>query len=162
MKPIGLVALAALATTLLLAFLLAPRHDIRTSIHIAAPPARVWAVLSDTAAYPAWNRGMELKGALIPGNTIEHDEGEGEDRMVFHPVVVKAEPERELAWQGHIGPPRVLDALHYFRLEPEDRGTRFIQGENLRGVLMWIWDWRQLVPRFQAMNAALKARAEKP
>jgi uncharacterized protein YndB with AHSA1/START domain len=49
------------------AFALAPQRDIATSIRIAAPPERVWSILTDTAAFPAWNPEMTLKGALIQG-----------------------------------------------------------------------------------------------
>ena len=142
------------------AFAFAPQTEVVTSIDIAAPPGRVWGVLTDTAAYPAWNPGMVLKGALVPGNTIEHDEGEGADRMVFHPVIVAAVRDAALSWRGHLGPPLILDVLHGFTLTPAGAGTRFTQSEHLRGILLWVWDWRQLVPRFQAMNAALKARVE--
>jgi hypothetical protein len=153
--------LASVIMAIAAALALAPRQDVLTSIDIAAPPDRVWAVLTDTAAYPAWNPGMMLKGALNPGTTIENDEGEGAGRMVFHPVIVAATPNTVLSWRGHLGPPRVLDVLHYFTLAPLGTGTRFTQGEHLRGVVLWMWDWRQLVPRFQAMNAALKARVER-
>ncbi len=149
--------LGLLFAALLLAFAAAPTRDVAATIHIAVPPARVWAVLTDTARYPAWNPGMVLKGALIPGHVIEHDEGE----MVFHPTVVAATPDRQLAWLGHIGPPRLFDALHVFRLAPEDGGTRLTQSEHIRGVLLWIYDAGQLVPHFEAMNNRLKAEAER-
>jgi hypothetical protein len=151
-------ALAALLAATILACVLAPARDVAATIHIAAPPARVWAVLTDTTRYPAWNDGMRLKGALIPGHVIEHDE----EWMVFHPTVLAVTPDRELAWLGHIGPPRVFDALHDFRLAPEDGGTRFTQSEHIRGVLLWLWDPGQLVPHFEAMNNRLKTEAEKP
>ena len=148
------VAIAALG------FAFPPRRDLVTTIDIAALAARVWSVLTDTADYPAWNPDMVLKGALVPGQVIEHDEGHGSDRMVFHPTIVTATPERELAWLGHVGPPRILDALHYFRLQPVGGHTLFTQGEHLRGVLLLGFDSDQLLPGFEAMNAHLKARAE--
>jgi len=151
-----LIVAAGLFAAIALAFTLAPRRSIVTGIHIDAAPASVWAVLTNTGAYPAWNPDMMLKGALVPGNVIEHDEG----GMVFHPVIVAASPARELAWLGHIGPPRFFDALHWFRMASEDGGTWFTQGEDLRGVLLWVFDAGQLVPGFQAMNARLKTRVE--
>ena len=162
MRPLHLMlsGLAAIVLAAVAAFALAPSRDVAATIHIDTPPDRVWAVLTDTAAYPAWNPGMTLAGALVPGNTITHTEGQGADRMVFHPVIVAASPPRELSWRGQLAAPGVLDVLHAFRLSPETGGTRFVQSEHLRGVLLWMWDARQLLPRFQAMNAALKARAE--
>jgi hypothetical protein len=150
--------LVALFAAVALALGFPPTRDVVTTIHIAAPPARVWAVLTDTARYPAWNPGMVLKGALIPGHVIEHDEG----KMVFHPTIMAATPNQELAWLGHIGPPRLFDALHVFRLAPEGDGTRFTQSEHIRGVLLWLYDASQLVPKFEAMNNRLKTAAEKP
>ena len=142
------------------AFSFPPERDVTTSIMIAAPPAQVWKILTDTADYPAWNSDMVLTGALTVGNVIEHDEGHGRDRMVFHPTITTVAPNHAFAWLGHIGPPRVFDALHYFTLTPQNGGTLFVQGEHLRGVALWLFDAKQMVPRFEAMNAALKARAE--
>lgn len=41
---------ATLVVALGLAFAFAPQRDIATEIAIAAPPARVWAILTDTGA----------------------------------------------------------------------------------------------------------------
>ncbi len=169
LAPILARVLGAIAILLVLiaaaALAFPPHRDLVTTIDIAAPPDRVWAVLTDTAAYPAWNPDMVLKGALVPGQVIEHDEGQGSGRLVFHPTVMAATPARELSWLGHIGPPRIFDALHYFRLQPAagpagSVHTLFTQGEHIRGVLLYVFDADQLLPGFKAMNARLKARAE--
>ncbi len=142
------------------AFLAAPAADITTSIQIDATPAQVWAVLADTPDYPAWNPDMRLLGRLQEGQVIEHDEGQGPDRMVFHPVVLTAQPGRELRWFGRLWVPRLFDATHYFLLTPRDGGTWFTQGEQFRGVALWLFDVAQLRPGFEAMDAALKRRVE--
>ena len=153
-----------LAAALLLALALPPAGTVRTSIDIAAPPARVWAVLVDTAAWPTWNPEIaDLHGPLVPGARIEIHEGAGDDAMVFHPVIRTVDPQRELSWRGRILAPHVFDVLHAFTLAPmQSGGTRFTQSEQVRGVLLWLFDVEQLRPSSHAMDRALKARAEQP
>jgi hypothetical protein len=160
-------AMLAPIILIILLFGLAPRQKITTTILIAAPPARVWAVLADLNAYPAWNPEMTLKGNLVPGATIENIESPGSDQEVFFPTLLAVKPNQELRWLGHLPLagrfwlPRVLDAEHYFLLRPtSDGGTSFTQAERFRGVVLWVFDAKRLVPQFNAMNAALKARAE--
>jgi hypothetical protein len=138
-----------------------PRRNIATTIQIAAPPARVWSVLTDTKAYPTWNPEIAtLNGELTPGAMLENKQGYGKDQMVFWPTVLVVKPNQELRWLGHLSAPRLFDAEHYFLLRPDGGGTRFTQGEHFRGVLLWVFDVNGLLPSFEAMNAALKARAE--
>ena len=144
------------------AFGLAPTPTISTSIEIAAPPSRVWAVLMDTAAYPAWNPSMRLIGTLAPGAVIENIEGQGEDQMVFWPTVLKVQPNQELRWLGHYKMPGIFDANHYFLLTPSNTGTRLTQGETFRGIALWFYDVQQLAPNFRTLNQALKSRSEAP
>ncbi len=156
------LAVGALAVVGLLGVLLvvAPARDVRTSVTIAAAPARVWTVLADTKDYPAWNPENRLVGRLEAGQVIEHDEGQGDDRWVFHPVVLAARPGAELRWFGRVWLWHVFDAEHYFLLQPAGAGTRLVQGEHVRGVALWFFDVRGLAAEFDAVNVALKQRAE--
>ena len=159
----GLIGLV-LAIGVLLAFAVPPARTVRTSIDIAAPPSRVWAVLADTGAWPVWNPEIAaLRGPLVPGARVEIHEGTGDDEMVFHPVIRTVEPGRELSWRGRILMPHVFDVVHAFSLAPTPAGgTRFTQSEHVRGVLLWFYDAEQLRPSSNAMDLALKARAEHP
>ena len=59
--------------------------------------------------------------------------------------------------------PHLFNVVHSFTLAPtEAGGTRFIQSEQVRGVALWFYDVEQLRPSSNAMNLALKARAEHP
>jgi hypothetical protein len=139
----------------------APRRHIEATTLIAAPPARVWAVLTDTKAYPTWNPEIAaLNGELRPGAILENKLGYGKDQLVFRPTVLVVKPNQELRWLGHFGVPRLFDAEHYFLLQPEGNGTRFTQGEQFRGILLWVFDVKTLLPDFDAMNSALKKRVE--
>jgi len=135
-----------LVAALGLAFSFAPRRDIRTEIAISAPPARVWAVLTDTGAYPEWNPETVLTGDLMPGSVIENRVGHGQEQRVFRPTVLVARTGRELRWRGHILVPRLFDAEHYFLLRPEGTATIFTQGERFRGVALWFFDVAERYP----------------
>jgi hypothetical protein len=154
------LAVIALAGLILLAVALSPHRQIVTTIRIAAPPPLVWAVLTDIAAYPAWNPHMRLHGTLSPGAVIEHVEGDGKDAMTFWPTVLAVRPDQELRWRGQLQLPGLFDAEHYFLLRPDDGGTLFTQGETFHGVVLWLYDVEKLRPTFTDLNDALKKRAE--
>ena len=160
MKILGSAAVAILLL-LAVAFGFPPSRDLVTTIDIAAPPSRVWAVLADTAAYPRWNPHMRLIVRLVPGKVIEHVEIDGDDRIVFHPRLLAVRPDRELRWLGRILVPRLLDADHEFLLRPVGTGTLLTQREQLRGVALWFLDTGGLRRQFEETNAALKAWAER-
>lgn len=158
-KILGSSAVATLLP-LVAAFAFPPRRDLLTTVDIAAPPPRVWAVLADIAAYPQWNPHMRLAGQLAPGRVIEHVEIDGNDRIVFRPRLLVVRPDRELRWRGRLLVPGLLDVEHYVLLRPAERGTLMTQGEHLRGVVLWFFDADTLRASFDEMNAALKRRVE--
>ena len=125
MKIVGTTA-AVILLLLVTAFAFSPRRDLLTTIDVAAPPSRVWAVLADTASYPQWNPHMRLAGRLVQGNVIEHVEIDGNDRITFRPRLLVVRPDRELRWLGRITVPGVLDAEHFF---PASAGRRRHPGE---------------------------------
>ena len=84
--------------------------------------------------------------------------------MTFRPTVLVVEPERELRWLGHLLVPGLFDGEHQFEIHSLGPGrVRFVQQERFTGVLVPLFA-RNLdahtLPGFNAMNAALKARAE--
>ncbi len=146
----------------LVAYARAPRDGFETEVFIAAPPARVWALLADPAAHAAWNPMMQtVKGSFTPGQRVRLTmRAPSGGTLRFRPRVLVADPGRELRWLGQLGLPRLFDGEHFFRLIPEAGGTRLIQGERFRGLLLWAMDVQQFRAGFEAGNAALKARAE--
>jgi len=142
--------------------------SLRTEIEIAAPSSHVWRVLTDFAAYPTWNPFLRhLDGSPTVGERltarIEPPDGMG---MTLRPTVLAAEPERELRWLGHLLIPGLFDGEHGFHIEPlgPDR-VRFVQEERFTGLLAPLvlrFIERGTRGGFEAMNRALKARAERP
>jgi hypothetical protein len=142
-------------------------HEIQTEIEIAATPERLWSILTDLSAYPSWNpfirsitghieRGQRLAVSIQPA---------GGRTMTFRPTVLLAAPNTELRWLGHLLLPGIFDGEHYFKMAPSTPGrVRFTQGEKFSGVLVAFAKAsldRGTKAGFVAMNAALKARAER-
>ena len=141
---------------------------LRTEIDINASGERVWRVLTDFGAYGEWNpfitsisgevrRGARLKVRVHPPG------GRG---MTFRPTVLAADRNRELRWVGRLLFPGIFDGEHAFLITPlENGGVRLRQQETFRGLLVPLL--RRLLDGqtragFEAMNRALKERAERP
>jgi hypothetical protein len=136
---------------------------ITATTRVAADPARVWQVLTDTAAYPDWNPFVRrLEGDLVEGNRLTVDLQPGDKATTLRPTVVAVVPGRSFTWLGHVGFRGVLDGRHTFTVEPDGSGSRLVQHEVLSGVLTPLF--RKMLTTdtpaaFTASNDALAARA---
>lgn len=137
-----------------------------TTEFIAAPPEKVWGILTDFESYPDWNPFIiEASGRLARGERLElRMRPPGGKAMTFKPRVLEVESSRELRWLGRLLVPGLFDGEHWFRLEPSGKGTLLTQGERFTGVLPPLMG--KLLDRtekgFDELNRALKARAERP
>ena len=136
-------------------------------VDIQAEPDRVWAVLTDLAAYPEWNPFIvRAEGVVGPGRRLTLTmQPVGGRAVTLRPRLVAVAMERELRWRGVLGIPGLMDAEHSFVVHPHAGGTRLIQEETFRGVLVPLLAGsldRKTQPAFVAMNEALKQRAEQP
>jgi hypothetical protein len=134
--------------------------ELRTEIEIAAPPERVWTVLIDFDSYPDWNPFIRrITGQPAVGSRLEvrlePPEGRG---MTFKPSVLKAQAHQEFAWLGRLMVPGIFDGEHRFELHPRNGGTLFVQREVFKGIVDALLGGS--LRGFDAMNAALKRRAE--
>ena len=139
--------------------------SLDTSIDIDAPPDRVWSVLTDFEAYPAWNPfitsiegetrvGGKLRAQLSPPNG---------KAMTFKPTVQVFEEGSELTWLGRVLMPGIFDGRHTLRVEARGEGSRFIQREQFTGIisgLLMRFIGEDTEKGFHLMNEALKERAE--
>ena len=139
---------------------------LRTEIEIDAPADRVWDVLTDFTAYPDWNPFIRRAGGPVRvGSRLEARLQPPAGRaMTLRPTVLAAVPNRELRWLGHLFVPGLFDGEHGFRIESlaSDR-VRFVQEERFAGLLAPLvlrFVERDTRQGFEAMNRALKARAE--
>ena len=139
---------------------------IKTQITIDASPEVVWGVLMNFEDYPDWNpfllgiegkaaRGQELVCTIKPS---------GKKPMTFKPRVLKVEISKEFRWLGKTFVKGFFDGEHYFKLNHGPNGTTVLtHGENFTGLLSGVL-FKMIGDAtktgFEAMNTALKARAE--
>jgi hypothetical protein len=142
-------------------------HRLETSIDINATAARVWSLLMDFSAYERWNPFVRsIEGKPKVGQALNvYVQPPGASGMRFHPIVLTAEPNRELRWKGKLLLPGLFDGEHYFTLEPKSESElTFRQGEVFTGLLVPLFR-RSLdgstKQGFVAMNEALKLEAER-
>lgn len=144
------------------------RHHLHTEIDIDAPAEEVWAILVDLEHYPQWNPFIvEARGQVAVGQRLVNRlQPPGGRAITFRPRITEVEPGRALEWLGRLGLPGVFDGRHRFELRPlPDGGTTLIHTEWMTGLLVPVL--RSSIDGstragFEAMNAALKARAEAP
>jgi hypothetical protein len=140
--------------------------ELHAEIEIDAPAERVWGLLTDFASYPQWNPFIrQISGKPTRGERLQvRIEPPGGQDVTFKPKVLKAEPNRELRWLGHLLVPGLFDGEHSFTIQPlEENRVRFVQREAFKGLLVPLFA-RSLETNtqrgFEEMNRALKERAE--
>ena len=141
-------------------------RTIDVSTTIEAPPEAVWSILAAGERYADWNPFItRVDGAFSPGaRPTVRIAPPGRRAMTFRPIVTDATPQERLAWSGTLGVRGLCDAAHEFRLEAQSDGTTVLtQRETFRGLLVPLLSGMLEPTRrgFAAMNAALRARAER-
>lgn len=139
-------------------------YTLQASVQIHASPQRVWAVLTDLAAYPHWNPFIiSSAGQLTPGATVVNRMHDATGNTTFTPVIQVVDPGRELQWIGRVGPGGIFDGRHTFTIRQLRPGlVLFTQREDFTGVAVPFYQGHlnaDTLPMFRAMNAALAAQA---
>lgn len=102
--------------------------DLMESVHIAASPERVWALVGDVRRVPDWSPQVDstrLRGGLDRvelGTRFTNRNSDGELVWTTHAEVVRFEPGREIAF-------RVEEnwVIWSFTVAPEHSGVRLVQ-----------------------------------
>ena len=139
--------------------------EIRADIDINASAEQVWRILTDFRLYPEWNPFIKgISGEAKTGREIEvRVAPPGGKAATWRPRVLRAAAREELRWLNRLLIPGLFDAEHALRIERVgDSKVHFVQQETISGILVPLMG-KALEARqrgFEAMNAALKARAE--
>ena len=149
---VGLVALGAiLAKT--------GEKSVAHSIEIAAAADAVWAVLTDTGAYPEWNPAFWVKEGGFDEGALVYEFRDVTGASYDIPARVAAMDAPRLLHQvgGVFG---VITFDHRYTLVPVDAGVRVEASEVYRGAAVHVWDPSAVEETYAKVNEALKARVE--
>ena len=140
-------------------------REIYTEKEIEAPPETVWEVLTDLDSYEDWNphfTSASANGELEEGSSVDVLINPSGTSSMNATVDIKSfEPERELVWEGTLFVSLIFNGVHTFELEPigDDR-TRFVNRENLSGLVVPFVTDEDTEDDYEEMNEALAERAE--
>jgi len=135
-----------------------------TSIDIAAPPERVWAIMSDVERWHEWTASIRSIRKTDAG-TLKVGSGAWVRQPKLPPAfwrVTAIEPNREFTWINK-APGIIVTARH--AVEPIARGTRATLAINYDGLFhpLIVWMVGDLNDRYLALEAnGLKRRSESP
>ena len=134
-KSLIILALIAVAALVWL-----PRKSVETRLLIEAPPKAVWAALTDTGNYAAWNPiFVGVSGDMRPDGELALDMKLEDGKVSQITVTVDAMIEYRSIQQS-AGVPGILTAHHEWLLEPATEGTLVVQRESYRGVGVLFYD----------------------
>ncbi|MFJ4536865.1 SRPBCC family protein [Streptomyces tibetensis] len=131
----------------------ADQPTVEVTTWVAAPPGRVWALVSDVSRMPEMSDELQSArwagsaagpavGARFVGRSRHEQFGEWETTS----TVVACDPERVFAWA--VGDPAEPSAVWRFTLEPRDGGTELSQ-------------WMRMGPGRSGLSFAIDAMPEK-
>jgi hypothetical protein len=134
--------------------------NARQRISIAAPRARVYALLSNVAAWPAWQPNVTKvvpPAALVPGARFTWVNGGSQ----ISSQLALVEPNELLGWTGSVA---TAKAVHLWRLSSPTADTTLVDvEETMDGFLLtWFYGQKDLEVEMSRSLAALKVAAEKP
>jgi len=142
-------------------------REIRTEIEIAAPPTKVWSILTDFNNWKNWNPIIDqASGTASLGSELSMTmRGEdGKDGPKYMPIVTNFEEPKLFRWRAKMMAGFLFTNDKVFELEETGAGTRLIHKELFSGMMvpmMWSKFDKGVPPMLKSMNDALKRTAEK-
>jgi uncharacterized protein YndB with AHSA1/START domain len=130
------------------------------TVEIAAPPERVWQIITDFEHWPSWNPDVawaELDGELEPGTAFRWKAGPG----VIRSRLMRTDEPSHLEWTGRT---MGIRAVHVWHLEPAGGGTVVETRESWDGLLPRLfrgYSTRTLGDSIRRGLDALKVAAER-
>lgn len=138
------------------------RLEYSVTTNVAAPPERIWALLTNASDFPRWNSTVSsIEGNIALGEKIKLRAPTAPGR-VFDLTVKEFVPETKMVWTSGTGP--IFGGVRTFTLAPKaDGSTDFTMVEVFSGLMLpmiagSIPDQRSI---FEQYASNLKSEAER-
>jgi len=143
-------------------------QEITTEIEIAAPPSKVWSIITDINKWQDWSPIIKAsQGTSSVGSTLDITmigKEEGKDGPQYSPVMTELKEPNHFRWRAHMIAGFIFTNDKVLSLEQTKTGTRLIHKEIFSGLLAPIFCGQMekgVPPMLNSMNQALKELAEK-
>src|SRR6185503_13912943 len=94
--------------------------EYRVGTNIAAPPEKVWAIITDAAKYPEWNSTViSIDGTIAKGERVEL-KAKIDPKRTFGLTVSTFDPAQKLVWEDG---GKAFKGVRTFTLTRRDDGT---------------------------------------
>jgi uncharacterized protein YndB with AHSA1/START domain len=134
------------------------RRSVSVTTDIAAPPQKVWSLLTDADHFPQWNSTVtRIEGPIEAGRRLRITVPVS--TRAFTPTVAEFEPHQRMVWRDGKAP--MFTGNRVFELAPVAGGTRFTMTETFEGVMLPLIarTLPDFVPIFDQYAADLSAAA---
>ncbi|HEX8230852.1 MAG TPA: SRPBCC domain-containing protein [Chloroflexia bacterium] len=129
---------------------------------IQATPETIWAILTNAAAYPEWEPGVDrIEGRIARGEKVTAYTKQNPNRA-FPAKVTEFVPGRKMVWSGGM-PLGLFKGVRTFTLTPQGNGSvEFTIREVFSGPLLGLIGRSipDMTSSFEQFVAGLKRRAE--
>ncbi len=144
-------------------------REIRTEIEIAAPPSKIWEVLTEVDKWKEWSpiindaSGKAALGSALSITMCGKDGKGGKAGQKYQPVVTVFEAPKRFEWTATMMAGFIFTNGKILELEPSGSGTRLVHKETFSGMmvpLMWGMMEGAVPQMLNSMNEALKVKIE--
>lgn len=136
------------------------RQSVSVGVEVAAPPQRVWALLTEAQKMPQWNSTVTSVGGTIAAGERLAVRVPSSPRT-FTPKVSAFDPPRRMVWRDGAAP--MFEGVREYQLLDLGGGrTRFEMTETFSGLMlpMIAPSLPDFAPIFETYAADLKRAAE--
>lgn len=142
-------------------------QQVKTEIDIAAPPTKVWEIITDIDKWHEWSPIINAsQGKTAIGSTLNitmMSKEEGKDGPKYNPVITELKEPNYFHWRAHMMAGFVFTNDKIFKLEETATGTHLTHIETFKGLMapLMTGQLEKNVPAMlDSMNEALKELAE--
>lgn len=135
------------------------RQSVRVEVEIAAPPERIWALLTDAPGMPRWNSTVtNIEGPIELGRKLAIRVPVS--ARVFTPKVTVFDPPKRMVWQDGAAP--MFQGARVYEMTKTAADSRFTMTETFSGLMLPLiaGSLPDFAPVFTQYAADLKRAAE--